>query len=383
MILTSCFAKNDAPSTQRMLSRFGKKEPHGTSNTPGQALSNSTVGLDEAHEEQRNAPSKATVENPVALQLEAQSVHGIVNNQPHHGYETPETLLDDFDRSSNSLFMPASEEDEQREESFNEEADGNNVDDVSEAETRVINSEELDDFDTESDESEPTEAAIIHRTTNMVAPNTPLTAQERRYETETGITMGLPRIVDAIKEQCRIWTSHGDRERQIDEIFYACRFLEFGRAQTKLLRHLVSQREDNAIKMQMPTTWDMYNEADIITAITKIGDHGDHAKIQKAFAQIKLYDLVQSRISSTPPIKGDGIHLADHMIVLHDMAKAAVGKQSEENERVYDAAHKRAYSAGKQWVETCGWFGGRGTVLVFITAGVLFMQGVSDALADS
>lgn len=202
--------------------------------------------------------------------------------------------------------------------------------------------------------------------------STAIPKPEMNSETEKGLFSGAPEILDQFRAQCRSWSYYGDRDRQMDDVFFACRRLGLNRNGKKLSAYLSerpSAQDSNNI--EIPTTWTMDNAKDLVNAIQQIRNSDEHAKIHKAFAQMRLYDIVQKQVKSgLVKIKTKSKRVAKHLVVLDDMARAKVPTASETRKDQVSAEHQRAYHAGKRWVDVCQSFGGSSTVLVFVTSGM-------------
>ena len=194
----------------------------------------------------------------------------------------------------------------------------------------------------------------------------------KQYEIEVGITMCTPEVIEVFKAQCRQWSKHPDGERHVDAVFRACGALQFEHAQEILLEYLEERQMEDTFTMKMPATWNMSNEDEIMDAVGSFEDSEDHFKIHKIFAQMNLFSLVQSKQRSPGFAKGKGTRVAEYKVVLHEMSRAGARGRSDEKKKRRQAKAERAYAGGQRWHSVCEWFGGPGTVLVFVTAGILF-----------
>lgn len=191
----------------------------------------------------------------------------------------------------------------------------------------------------------------------------------KRYEIERGITMCDPEVIQAFKALYRQYSNHPEGERHFDAVFRACGALQFEHAQSSLLEHLEERQVEKSVTTRMPATWNMSNEDEIIDAIGVLEDTEDHFKIHKIFAQMNLFSLVQSKQRAPTLGRGRGTRIAEYKVVLHEMSQAGAKGKSDEKKKRRQARAERAYAGGQRWHSVCEWFGGPGTVLVFVTAG--------------
>lgn len=140
----------------------------------------------------------------------------------------------------------------------------------------------------------------------------------------------------------------------------------------ELLKYLDARPEprDGAATMPavIPQTWDMHDSLEIVDALKLITSNDEHSKVHRVFAQMRLFDVVQTQTENAiPKGKGSGRHVAEHLIVLEEMAKKVAGKEPPTSRAKIETRYASAYLAGKRWRQLVDWFGGDGIVLVFIT----------------
>ncbi len=196
---------------------------------------------------------------------------------------------------------------------------------------------------------------------------------ERRNAKEIGITMGSPAVLALIRVDCLSWQGWHDykhRKSNLDDIFNICTRFNFDIVKHKLLRYLTSRpapTSSDTPATPIPSTWNMSKTVDIVNALQIIGSNDKHAKIHRAYAQMKLFAMVNANTTSAIVVKGTGKHISERLIYLEVLARreAATDSMQESMEKQYVAA----YSAGKRWSELVEWFGGIGSILIIVTLG--------------
>ena len=215
-----------------------------------------------------------------------------------------------------------------------------------------------------------------------VSSNAVIPASRTAFETEVGIVRGDPKVLHPLKAHClTLSTSQHQasqyQESDIDSILETCKKFDFTPVKHALLSFFSDRRANAAsTTMSIPSTWDMGNPTDIISAIEVIGINSHHAKIHRAYAQAKLYSMVQEQVNSRAPVTTtttDNAHgrRAPHLVILNGMAAAeSTGAPTSEQEKlqIQETFHnlESAYRAGKHWLQVAEWFGGEGIIFVFI-----------------
>jgi len=208
----------------------------------------------------------------------------------------------------------------------------------------------------------------------LIADGSLMPDSELKSTKELGITLGSPAIIGPIKDHCLSWSEwagHQHRESNIDDILNVCTRFNFDIAKYKLLQYLKGRPALTGIETPatpIPSTWDMYETADIVNALQIIGSSDKHGKIHRAYAQMKLFHMVEAKPAGAVVVRNAGKHVSEHLIYLESLAKrkAATVAMQDTMEKRYTAA----YFAGKKWSEVASWFGGVGSVLVFVTLGM-------------
>lgn len=112
----------------------------------------------------------------------------------------------------------------------------------------------------------------------------------------------------------------------------------------------------------------MHNSLEIGDALKLITSNDEHSMVHRVFAQMRLFDVVQTQTKTTIlKTKGSGRHVAEHLIVLEEMAKKVAGKEPLTLRAKIETRYASAYLAGKRWRQLVDSYGGDGIVLIFIT----------------
>ena len=96
----------------------------------------------------------------------------------------------------------------------------------------------------------------------------------------------------------RLKKFRGDKkEDHIDGLFEALWLLEFDLCRKKLVIYLDTQRKKAAVMIanEMPSVCELRDRAEIVKVLVYIGDQGNHAKIYRAYVQMRLYDVLQEQ----------------------------------------------------------------------------------------
>ena len=192
------------------------------------------------------------------------------------------------------------------------------------------------------------------------------------FEIEVAITRGDPSVLKPIRAHFLKQSPFRNQESHIDSVLDTCRKFDFAQIKRALLYFFEGRRANASSNMSIPSTWDMHDTTEIISAIEIIGNNSDHAKIHRAFAQMRLYTIVQQQLSSALVTRGRGRHIALHLVILDGMAAAQSTGTSEQEKLRTKKTYKdleAAYRAGKHWLQVADWFGGVGILFVFVLRG--------------
>lgn len=240
----------------------------------------------------------------------------------------------------------------------------------------IINSTPADNHTTQKTAESMSQAANISSAASgrLVMTNGSLRSDlELKITKELGITFGSPAIVAPLKEHFLLlpeWSSHRHRESNIDDILDIFTRFNFDIVKHKLLQYLGGRPRPTGSETPatpIPSIWNMYEAVDIVNALQIMGSTDKHAKIHRAYAQLKLYAMVEAKAAGALVVKGAGKHVSEHLIHLEDLAKERAGTVAMQD--TMEKRYTAAYYAGKRWSELVGWFGGGGSVLILVTLG--------------
>ena len=198
------------------------------------------------------------------------------------------------------------------------------------------------------------------------------------YKREIGIIRRDPQIIAPIENHCckaqgGEWNCcSGNPKKELTELLNTLEQLDFHFVKDRLVRYLNNRQAKMGIQPETPATWTMSEPQHVLGALRTLGAICDDTHIHRAFAQMRLYLLVQQKLESghKPIYSGKGKARLPENIYLEELARREAGPVSkEEIEASYHDYHSE-YQAGRRWLEVADWFGGPGIVLVFITAGI-------------
>ena len=198
------------------------------------------------------------------------------------------------------------------------------------------------------------------------------------YKREVGIIRRDPEYITPIENHCSKaqgdeWNCHsGNPKRELSELLNSIEQLDFHLAKDQLVKYLNKRQAKMGIQSETPATWSMSEPQHVLGALRTIRAICDDANIHRAFAQMKLYLVVQQKLESghKPIHSGKGKPRLPQTLYLEELARREAGPVSEEEiEAIFHDYHSE-YQAGRRWLEVADWFGGPGIVLVFITAGI-------------
>ena len=198
------------------------------------------------------------------------------------------------------------------------------------------------------------------------------------YRREVGIIRRDPQIIARIENHCckaqgSEWDCHsGNPKKELSELLNAIEQLDFYFVKTRLVRYLNNRQAKMGIQPETPATWTMSEPQHVLGALRTLGAICDDTHIHRAFAQMRLYLLVQKKLESgfKPIYSGKGKARLPENLYLEKLAREEAGPVSEEEIKASYHDYHSEYQAGKRWLEVADWFGGPGIVLVFITAGI-------------
>lgn len=72
-------------------------------------------------------------------------------------------------------------------------------------------------------------------------------------------------------------------------------------------------------------------------------------------------------------------YIFDHSAILEELARKRAGSVSTPEIEQMISSYKHEYYAGKKWSAVIDWFGGSGIVLIFVTAGEIFILTLAKA----
>ena len=197
------------------------------------------------------------------------------------------------------------------------------------------------------------------------------------YKREVGIIRRDPTVIAPIENHCRkilVDASNrrsGNPKREMGELLSDIEQLDFLFAKDRLVTYLNNRQAKLGMQTETPATWTMSEPQQVLGALRTIGMICDDAHIHRAFAQMKLYLLVQQRLESgyKPISSGKGKPRHAETNYLEELARSEAGPVSEDEVEAKIRDYLSQHKAGKRWLQVADWFGGPGIVLVFITAG--------------
>lgn len=190
-------------------------------------------------------------------------------------------------------------------------------------------------------------------------------------KTELGLFRNEVEVLKEFRAHCIPWfNGYKDKEEQWGSVLIAVRRLKQQRTGDKLLAYLKNRPiSQGSYKLDIPATWDMLKTNDLVDAIGQIKSSDKHSKIHKAYAQMRLFKVVNDKVDGgLVKALNPGEHLSDHLIVINNMAEKKAGMASEKIKKGLRGELKHGYQAGRRWQSVCNWFGGPATVLVLVTA---------------
>ena len=198
------------------------------------------------------------------------------------------------------------------------------------------------------------------------------------YEIELGLVRGEEKIKEFVMKECsplsddyranNKWFSKANDLRELFPIF---RKFPLRIVKDRLLRELKSRIVVPGQKTAIPSTADLSNFSDIFDALQSIKMTTINAKVNRAYGQMRLYKPVQGKIEGGYVPDNALTHgVAPHKSLLAEMACCSAGNVSKQEKKDRINSFIYEYDAGKKWLEVAEWFGGKGIVLIFATAGV-------------
>ncbi len=198
-----------------------------------------------------------------------------------------------------------------------------------------------------------------------------------KYRIEVGLTRRTSSVIDNIKDQCLDLPCRPIRierkKKELQDILDICSTLDFDRARCMLVEFLDNRLELPGGGIGRPPKWiDISKPYEIFDALQMIKANGMDAKMHRAYGQMRLCESVDAKASDRTALskmKGNGSHIAAHLVVLEKLAKDHAGPMAEKERSQLCSNYRSEYYAGKRWLEMAKGFGGTGIALVFLCAG--------------
>ena len=150
---------------------------------------------------------------------------------------------------------------------------------------------------------------------------------------------------------------------EMDTVFESCRMLKSDMVRELLLEFLRNRLVSPGCKNEtIPATWDINDPDEVYDILEGIDKETSDFAIHQAFGQMKLVDLVDVKASKTPGLTC--------VAVLHELATRKAGRVSQKEVNSKINKYTTEYHIGRKWHNVVSCFGGPGTVLIFVVAGM-------------
>ena len=236
----------------------------------------------------------------------------------------------------------------------------------------------------EADHSEQPTATMVDPSstrehTELAETSIPIRDDREKYRVEVGLTRGTTAVRDQVKRECL--GRHIDNPRKVEEveaILDTCLSLEFGIVKYQLLEFLGNRLSNPGSRVEINSTWNLTDPNMIFDALQTISNTNLDSKIHRVYGQMRLFNSVMDKANSAvvkpdfamSKIRGTGTYLAEHLIILEQLAKDHAGPVTKkERERKFNS-YRSEFTAGKRWKQVVEWFGGSGVILIFVCAGM-------------
>ena len=204
-----------------------------------------------------------------------------------------------------------------------------------------------------------------------------------KYTEELAVTRRDPQVKASIEAHCCnsfAAESKSQREKlskEVDNVFSTVEQLDFLVVKARLLEYLKERREKSGSKLETPSTWTMSEPRQILGALRTLKTISNDANIHRAFGQMKLLGLVESKVEAQKQLESGhdtirqckGKQRGACYTYLEELARKEAGTASKHETASIYRFYLSEYHAGERWLEVAETFGGLGIVLIFITAG--------------
>ena len=197
------------------------------------------------------------------------------------------------------------------------------------------------------------------------------------YEIERGLTVETPETPTIIAYvTARLLTlkpsmtrSNFNINNEITKVLSVLPDLEAETTKRGLIQYLNNRKEMPGGKVQAPITWNVSSPGEIIHVLECVKANSKDNDIHRAYGQTMLFSSVNAQVAKGYKSTFAG-HRADHTALLEDLARKNAGPVSKSEIDQTIKRYKSEYYAGQKWLAVIDWFGGSGTVLVFVIAGM-------------
>lgn len=194
------------------------------------------------------------------------------------------------------------------------------------------------------------------------------------YGIERGLAEGSPLTVAYIKARLLKLKPLTTRANfsihdEIAKVWKIIPLLNFFKTRHELHQHLENREKIPGHEKQACTNWiNMSEPSEIIDALENIKMSETDNKIHRACGQTMLVVTVDAQVAQGYRSTVSG-HRLDHMALLEELACQKAGPVSKKELAQMISSCFYEYHMGQKWLAVMDWFGGSGTVLVFLIAG--------------
>lgn len=199
------------------------------------------------------------------------------------------------------------------------------------------------------------------------------------YRIEVGLTRNEAIVRDQIKGECLgHHIRNAGKVQEIEAILDTCLELQFGIVRYQLLEFLGNRLSNPGSRIEINSTWNLSDPNLIFDALQTISNTTLDSKIHRVYGQMRLCISVMEKASQAvdrpkpaiSKIRGTGTYLAEHLIVLEQLAKDHAGPVTKKEKERKFRSYRSECMAGKNWAKVTKWFGGSGIILIFVCAGM-------------
>ena len=194
-----------------------------------------------------------------------------------------------------------------------------------------------------------------------------------QYEKEHGLMMRVPAmqeyvIAELLARRPQDTQPDSKYREEVAKIWKIVTLLDFYKTKRDLAQHLESREKATDNELHARTDWDITDISKILDALQGIKRSTLDNKIHRAYGQTRLVLSVDAQVARGYRPVGTS-HRSDHLAILEELAYQKAGPVSKAELDQMAGSYVYEYHAGQKWLTIMDWFGGSGTVLVFVIAG--------------